>query len=217
MASPGELVKVIALAVDMPEAAVTNIDRQLAIAGLRSKGGRGISAARVTPRDAASLLTAILAGGPSKEAATSVRRYQETRAHLGAAEPAPYDGLGFIELQTLPVAHSFIDALAALIEASGPHGARRSDGSLPSMLEISALSPGTLGEIRIAGCADGRVRNVRYLRPDPWIAAKGEPPDDRAITEWETQCLKTRAKGDLQQFRRISETTIRRVAELLGT
>lgn len=217
MASPGELVQVIANAVDMAEAAVTNIDRQLAIAGLRSKSGRGISAARVTSRDAAVILTAILAGGPAKDAAISVKRYGETRALVGPANSAPFAGAGLPELEALPIAHSFVDALAALIDASGPHGTGPDVGAPPAMLEISALSPGTLGEIRIAGCADGRVRHVRYLRPDPWIEANGKPPDDREIAEWEAQCLKTRTKGDLQQFRRISETTVRHVANLLGT
>ena len=43
MASPGDLVKVIAATTGEDEATITQHDRNLLIAGLRTKGGRGRS------------------------------------------------------------------------------------------------------------------------------------------------------------------------------
>ena len=59
MATPGQLVQVMADILGIPKATVTQYDRVLAEKGLRSKGGRGTSAARVTSRDAANLLIAL--------------------------------------------------------------------------------------------------------------------------------------------------------------
>ena len=61
MATPGQLVQAMATALGISVATVTQYDRQLAENGLRSKGGRGVSAAAVTARDAANLLIAIAA------------------------------------------------------------------------------------------------------------------------------------------------------------
>src|SRR5439155_17694246 len=63
MATPGQLVKCIAEALGIPEPTVVQYDRLLAENGLRSKGGRGTSAAKVTAVDAANLLIAIM-GSP---------------------------------------------------------------------------------------------------------------------------------------------------------
>src|SRR5258705_2750991 len=63
MATPGQLVKCIAEALSIPEPSVVQYDRLLAENGLRSKGGRGTSAAKVTAGDAANLLIAIM-GSP---------------------------------------------------------------------------------------------------------------------------------------------------------
>src|SRR4051812_9790994 len=63
MATPGQLVKCIAEALGIPAPTVVQYDRLLAENGLRSKGGRGNSAANVTPIDAANLLIAIM-GSP---------------------------------------------------------------------------------------------------------------------------------------------------------
>ena len=61
MATPGQLVKAMAATLGLSEATVGQYDRVLAENGLRSKGGRGLSAARVTAADAANLLIAIMA------------------------------------------------------------------------------------------------------------------------------------------------------------
>lgn len=60
MTTPGQLVQGMATALGLPKETVTVFDRHLSEAGFRTKGGRGRSAARVTARDAANLLVAIL-------------------------------------------------------------------------------------------------------------------------------------------------------------
>src|SRR5438045_1180003 len=84
MATPGQLVKELAEVVGAPVATVAAHDRNLRNAGLRTVRGRGLSAPRATARDAASLLTAVLAAGfvggsQVAESALAVQRYSATR------------------------------------------------------------------------------------------------------------------------------------------
>src|SRR5258707_15474353 len=77
MATPGQLVECVAAALNVPRATVVLYDRILAENGLRSKGGRGRSAAKVTVEDAANLLIAI-AGTPTSgigSAAATVKQF----------------------------------------------------------------------------------------------------------------------------------------------
>jgi hypothetical protein len=76
MATPGQLVECIAAALNVQKATVVLYDRVLAEAGLRSKGGRGKSAAKVTAVDAANLLIGI-AGSPASigSAAEAVKQF----------------------------------------------------------------------------------------------------------------------------------------------
>jgi hypothetical protein len=77
MATPGQMVQTLAEATGVPRATVAQFDRVLAENGLRSSGGRATSAARVTPRDVANLLLAIMgspmSGAAIKEAARTCR------------------------------------------------------------------------------------------------------------------------------------------------
>ena len=123
VATPGELVKVVAASTGTEEPTVTQHDRNLVIAGLRSKGGRGRSAAKVTARDAAHLLTALLGSAMVKDSAETVLRYSKTEEHRYFThrqynqpdEPNIYKNIGISELQILPLGHSFIDSLTAII------------------------------------------------------------------------------------------------------
>lgn len=128
MATPGELVKVIAAATGEDEVSVTQFDRDLMAAGLRSKSGRGRSAAKVTPQDAARLFTALLGSHRIKDGVETVQRYmqtQEHRAHWAQHWPADKQGgmgpenvwekYGIPQLTALPPDHNFVDALTVLI------------------------------------------------------------------------------------------------------
>ena len=86
MASPGELVRTIAEVLGIPEATVTVLDRNLVVAGLRTKRGRGPSAAEVTTLDGARLLIAgILSPAPVTSTAEVVGWYSQL-----VAKPVPW-------------------------------------------------------------------------------------------------------------------------------
>jgi hypothetical protein len=111
--TPGQLVKAVAIALDVPEETVVQHDRNLAVAGLRTTGGRGRSAPDVTHRDAARLVASILGSVRVKDSASVVQRLDQTRVFTGRQEYAP---LPFPRFAALPASHSFIDALTAIIE-----------------------------------------------------------------------------------------------------
>jgi len=69
VASPGELVRKFSQLLGIAEPTIVLHDRILVVAGLRSKSGRGNSAARMTARDAAHLLVAVLGSGHVKDSA----------------------------------------------------------------------------------------------------------------------------------------------------
>jgi hypothetical protein len=127
MASPGELVKVIASALGEDDATVMQHDRNLLIAGLRTKGGRGRSAAKVTAHDAAILLTSVLGSHRVRDGVDTVRRYLQTQERYaywhqyfperikGTAKANVWENFNIPELAALPLKHTFIDAITALI------------------------------------------------------------------------------------------------------
>src|SRR5690242_13699463 len=93
MATPGELIRAVAEGTGLPEATVFLYDRAIAEAGQRTKAARGRGAAKVTPRDAAHLLTAILGSALVKDSVQSLERYRETRP-----QPETSSGKGFADL-----------------------------------------------------------------------------------------------------------------------
>lgn len=125
MASPGQLVETMAAVLGLPQATVAQYDRQLSEAGLRSKGGRGRSAAKVTAGDAANLLLAILgspvAGAAIRPAPEASRAYGELTTRLAASDKAIFGRFGFPSVSDLPDEHSLAQALATFIDRAG-HG-----------------------------------------------------------------------------------------------
>jgi hypothetical protein len=222
MATPGQFVEVMAEALGVPEATVVVHDRNLVVAGLRSKGGRGRSAAQVTERDAANLLTAILASAQVRDSVDSVKRYSKTKPHRHTSSADGYKKSGIKELAELPTGHSFIDALEALIAAAASGTlaeAIHADAqglrvSAPALIEVAALTPGTIGDIRIAGLGDRLSVNVRYAQPTPWDASS--KPTQRDVAVWEAKMRKQHPRTDLEQYRRISARTIYKLGEALA-
>lgn len=212
MATPGELTRALAVATGVPEATVSVYDRHLRDAGLRSRHGRGRGAAKVTARDAAHLLVAILGSGAVKEAAETVERYGRTRPEPAASGTQPYGDSGIVELVALGPDHSFPDAVAALLAAAATgslvglvvgKAATDVEARGPVLIDIAALTPGTAGDIRIAGLPGGAVVNVRYLTSE-------------ADCTGEARVRKAGAEIDLEQYRRVSERTIAGIAAVLG-
>jgi hypothetical protein len=133
--TPGQLVKAVSIALDVPEETVVQHDRNLVVAGLRTTGARGRNAPHVTTLDAARLLVATLGSVRTKDSVETVEFFEQAifnsrraerealRKRLGEppAEIAdPEDGAD-IAISNLPRGHNFIEGLAAVIaEASKP-------------------------------------------------------------------------------------------------
>jgi hypothetical protein len=226
MATPGQLVRVLAGALGMPEATLAQHDRNLVVAGLRSKRGRGWAAPSVTPRDLAHLLTAVLGSAQVKESVASVRRYSDTRPYAARSSVSLFARVGIDELALLPRDHSFVDALEALLVAASTGSLARSlakeasrlkidkAGVLP-LIEVAALTPGTSADIRIAGVRRGATASVNYAPPSPWDRPGARRPGKREIDAWEERVKRHRAETDLEQYRRISARTILSAAQAL--
>ena len=195
-------------------ATVTDLDRRLVMGKLRSKKGRGHYVARVTPLDAARLLTAILGSAQANLAASAVARYAATEADRHRSSEPLFAGSDLADLAALPARHSFVDALECLI-ASAADGAlaRLIEDAVPQRappaIEVFAFTQATYGRIRLAGLPNRTVVNVEY---GPARGAKGRRPEGggRGIGG------NNETAGDLEQSRRVTERTILAIAELLA-
>ena len=120
MATPGQLVQAMADVLGISRATVTVYDRALAENGLRSKSGRGMSAARVTSLDAANLLIALAAspvfGFSAKDAVWNCQTY----ASLPLSPFFQDWSRGFAELGSLRLA---VDMLRSAVGPEAPLGA----------------------------------------------------------------------------------------------
>ena len=218
MATPAQLIKTVAQCLGMPVATIVGYDRGLVDAGLRTKSGRGRSVATVTARDAAHLLTAILGGGQVKDSATTVQRYAATVPHLKTSTPGGFKNTGIVEMATLAPRHSFIDALeqlvvsvhaGSIVPALG-HDPRRARTGPDESLEVAALSPGTVGDIRIVN-RRGKHINVRYSLAGPVSLSRREGTKSQS---WQSR-IAMGAESDLEQFRKLSGRTIGAIGKLL--
>jgi hypothetical protein len=122
--TPGQLVKAVALALDVPEETVVQHDRNLVVAGLRTKGGRGTAAPSVTHRDAARLVAGVLGSLKVKNTVSVVQSLETTRLTL-APSGEDYSRLASPPFAELKPDHSFIDGLTAII----------ADADTPEMFE----------------------------------------------------------------------------------
>ena len=128
--TPGQLVKAMSIALNTPLETVTQHDRNLAIAGLRTTGARGRNAPHVTTLDAARLLAAILGSIRTMDSVVTVEGLESAVLYRqGDAEPGSTDTFVFVDkrhrkepaqdfsaIAALPRQHSFIEALDALIK-----------------------------------------------------------------------------------------------------
>jgi hypothetical protein len=211
MASPAQLVRRLSETTGVSLATITDLDRRLVKAGLRSKGGRGLHAAHVTPLDAARLLTAILGNAQANLAANAVDRYPKTPADRARSSDKIFEASGIADLASIPAHHSFVDGLERLI-ASAANGAlakliQKNEFATPS-IEIFAFTQAAFGRIRLAGLPNGMVVNVEYV---PGRDLRGRSPKiaSRGIGANEVA-------GDLEQSRRVTQHTMLAVAELFA-
>jgi hypothetical protein len=220
VASPGELVRKFSELLGIAEPTIVLHDRNLVIAGLRSKSGRGNSAARMTARDAAHLLVAVLGSSHVKDSAETVRRYKETRLHKRAS--GGYDDSTIAALRNLPPDHSFVDAIEALIAAAA-------DSSLElyvnvsevegekigyeAIIEITVQTPGLLGDISIrGGDASG---HGRYGLPNPYDQHQSLHPPTEEVDAWKQKVNDYYVESDLIQYRKVTAKTILELGQIL--
>lgn len=195
MSTPGELVAVMASALGVPQATVIVHDRNLVAAGLRSKHGRGRGAAHVNARDAAHLLIAILGSRQVRDSADTVARFSKTKVLRNKSTPSGYRGTELRPLKGLSTEHSFVDALEYLFAFAA--GEVCGGEKLPPLLEIGAISPGTMGDVRMAGFRHHSVVSIRYA-----LKAGSSPQS-------------AKSEGDLQEYRRVSVRTFQSVGMIL--
>src|SRR4051794_40956791 len=105
LATPKQLVECVASALGVEEATVIVHDRNLAVAGLRTMGGRGRAAARMTARDAANLLIAVAGAEQVRDSARAVQDFAALPLRAGSPLPG------------LRAGHDFGEALTLLIQA----------------------------------------------------------------------------------------------------
>jgi hypothetical protein len=219
MATPGQLVKCIAEALKIPEPTVVQYDRLLAESGLRSKGGRGTSAAKVTAADAANLLIAILgspvAGASIKPAIEVCKTYGRLRVKGGTSENLKtFRRLGLSTVSKLPTSHSLRDGIAAVIE-----GAKVGE---------SLIIPDDEGP-PLTGPDNDWFVNITLDGPTPWAqiiadASLGEarPSEMGRLVYHNTKRDRDggywapAGSGNLHQSRSITFKTIRQIGALLA-
>lgn len=218
MASPGTLVRGIAELLGMSHVYIGAFDRELAKQGLRTKHGRGSSAASMTPTDAANLLIAIMSGAQAKDSVEAVQRYagligkrQSSYERDGSRMITFFDyrarlqsgPLGLRWVDELPVGHTFFDFVYGMIEsawvgelekAAGDRKALKING-LPGDADTWGLSISVSGPIATAEITlecDGNGTGCVYAGPaiDP-------------------------STGDLQREMRISHETIIGIGRIL--
>jgi hypothetical protein len=118
--TPGQLVKAVSVALDVPEETVVQHDRNLVVAGLRTTGARGVNAPHVTHLDAARLFVAVLGSVRTKDSVRVVKDFEGTIFEPGSLDP---DDMFRIDdaIARLPLRHNLVEGLAAMVaEASQP-------------------------------------------------------------------------------------------------
>ncbi|HEX4409040.1 MAG TPA: hypothetical protein VH206_09720 [Xanthobacteraceae bacterium] len=207
MAIPPELARTVSLATGVPLPTIVDIDRRLAQAGLRTKGGRGLYAAQMTALDAARLLTGVLASPQANVAAGAVERYALTAPDRPRSSERLFAGAKLEDLAALSDRTGFVDALAALITSAGTGSlaALIAKGDSTPVIEVFAFTRAVRGRIRIAGLPNGCTASVEY----------GPTPRTRAKSPKRGGSIASQESGDLEQSRRITERTILPIAELL--
>lgn len=157
MASPMQMMECVASALGVDLATVVSHDRNLVTAGLRTKGGRGTSAARMTPADAANLVIALAGAEQVRGNVASVSRFASL-VFTGTKHGRP--------LPSLAVGHTFGEALTALIQGFAEGSFQGGDGIT---LFVTLTRPQFKAQIK--GYVGGSEIESEYL-------PRGEPGRD---------------------------------------
>ncbi len=193
-------------------------DRELAKHELRSKRGRGTSAAIMTATDATNLLIAVMSGAQAKDASVAVARYaaliartQKTSINDGSKVITFFDyrgridsgTLGLASIDDLAVGHKFFDFVHAMIESAESGQLERAVGD--RITDKMHQMPGRTGSWGLS---------IRVSGPEPKaeISLSCDGSAHGCIySEHETEP----ASGDLQREMLISEATIIGIGRIL--
>lgn len=231
VASPGEMVAAVASVLGVAKKTVTDFDRHLSVAGLRSKSGRGNSAARVTAQDCARLLIAMSAtsgireGGKDAVAVTTefsalpakggeISGNKDGRRILNGNAPNVWDLGSFPlpRLSALPQDHTFLDALSALIESAADGSVDSAVNALPKEPHI----PKMWGfRVMVFGPFPGARITISYPHGYETHHYSAIPSDFDEVVKWSKEPQPARFAGDLKQWREFSTETIRAMGKLL--
>lgn len=162
MATPGELVRAVAAALDISDVTVGVYYRKLREAGLVTKGGRGRSAPALSYLDGARLLLSLLASETGVNAATEAQKFAILRSTEDPGMELEYPGFSSEHFRAL----TFEGAIEYLMQvlAASDYAQLVTDEMYP--LVITARTD-LSAEIRFAGM------NVRYDDfPSDWIRAE---------------------------------------------
>ncbi|MFG1202223.1 hypothetical protein V5F29_07485 [Xanthobacter aminoxidans] len=222
MASPGDLVAAVAAVLGYPLVTISTYYRYLREAGLVTKGGRGPSAAQMSPRDAALLLLAVAASDEAKTAAErtlamgliplvdrSRGRGQETSL--------------LSVFDDLPPSHTFADALTMLLDCAG-------QGSLQSAINAALSSTegrvkvwsirvtilGPVPQARIDIFAGGRHETLSYSSIPSELFSEFDPDEGLdALKNWSNETEHS-YPGDMSFTREFTGRTILRIGALVA-
>ncbi len=113
----------------------------------------------------------------------TVERYAASRLRHAATSQDDFGALGLPELAALSEDSSFIDAVEALILTVTSGSLRAAIGSdaveaaslapIAPLIEVTAQTPGTIGEIRVSGLGN-RTASAIYGLPEPF--GRGRAP-----------------------------------------
>ena len=216
MATPGQLVRIMAETLGVPAETVTNYDRVLSENGMRSKSGRGRGAAKVTAGDAANLLIAIMgspiAGASVKEAANTCRTYGSLPKLGHVSGTMGFAKLGLPTLDELPSEHTLHEGISALINSATkgehyriPRYSIRGLGKSDPFFGIELDGPQPWAGIYADGTGTGEEFARLVYNKIKIVAGRAIPlKSDR------------QDKGNLSQSRRITYRTIRALGSLLA-
>jgi hypothetical protein len=240
MVFPNQLVETVARVLGVPTQTVAQHDRILALNGFRRMGGRGRSAAKVTPLDAANLIIAVVGApvsGPTvRDTVITFEKYAELSAtmDLPLSEGATWSS-DLKVLQGLEVGHSFRDALAALIYAFSKTEMETADVFRQASEEPFEVSGDVRIYVELRGPRPEAAISIEGYAIDPTLAGPGAHPTDYVRNQYSEKLfyretipnfsdeeaiagfLAARSRqytGDLFQTRTITGVTIAEVASL---
>jgi hypothetical protein len=205
MATPGQLVQVMAGVLGISQATITQYDRVLSENHLRSKSGRGNSAAHVTSRDAANLLIAVAASPLFGSSAKDSGRNCKVYGSMPVVAPRckrNFSQLGLPILDRLPKEHSFGDALSALIDFVGEQdgvGSHLRQHLSNTLIEIQLVGPDPSAQIVAESSGSNPFAKLFYAG-----AMKRRPRGAPIIF------------GDLRQTISVGPSTIRAIGSLIA-